>query len=113
MKKKIEGTGFFDTVHKKIKFKSQYGERLVKTKKKYRKNDKIIFFLKKIKIDIVWDKKDKNYTFVAPPASWLLGGSEPSPDLINDLKKDPAQVSLTLSGVEWINIGEFFYYGLF
>ncbi len=28
--KKIEGTGFFDTVHKKIKFKSKYGERLVK-----------------------------------------------------------------------------------
>jgi len=43
--------------------------------------------------------------------NWLLGGNEPSPDLIADLKKEQTQVLLTLSGVEWINISDFVYYG--
>lgn len=30
---KLEGTGFFDTVHKKIKLRSKLGERMVSKKK--------------------------------------------------------------------------------
>ena len=43
------GDGFFDTLTKKIMFKSIFGERL---------------------IDINWDKKDRSFSFIAPPITW-------------------------------------------
>lgn len=50
---KIIGDGFFDTTNKRVIFKTLFGERL---------------------IEIMWDKQDRFYSFVAPPLSWLLGG---------------------------------------
>ena len=41
----------------------------------------------------------------------LLGGKDPTPELLNDVKKDPAEVLFTLNGVEWIPIGSFTYFG--
>lgn len=46
---KLMGDGFFDTLSKRIMFKSKYGERL---------------------IDINWDKKERSFTFIAPPLNW-------------------------------------------
>lgn len=46
---RIEGEGFFDTVNKKVIFKTNFGERL---------------------IEIQWDKKDRCYSLVAPPLTW-------------------------------------------
>ena len=47
---KIEGSGFFDTIHKKIKIFSEFGERL---------------------IDVSWDKAEKLFSFISPPITWL------------------------------------------
>lgn len=84
----IMGDGFFDTTNKRVIFKTQYGERL---------------------IEIMWDKQDRFYTFVAPPLSWLLGGQQPTPELLNSVKETGVQALLTLSGIEWIPIGTFYY----
>ena len=39
-----------------------------------------------------------------------MGGNEPTPELINQLREEEVGVALTLSGLEWINIGNFTYY---
>lgn len=48
----INGEGFFDTINKKIVVETDFGKRLV---------------------DITWDKKARNYSFIAPPITWLVG----------------------------------------
>ena len=62
---KIIGEGFFDTSNKKVIFKTKFGDRL---------------------IEIAWDKKDRCYTLVAPPITWLLGGQKPTEELIDEVK---------------------------
>lgn len=76
-----------------------------------KKTDDHIKYFKK-QIDIVWDKKEKIYSFVVPPVNWLLGGNEPSKEIIDEMKNDKVQVLLTLSGVEWIFVSNFNYYSL-
>lgn len=88
---KIVGEGFFDTTNKKVIFRTQYGERL---------------------IEITWDKKDRCYTLSAPPITWLCGGQNPSPELIESIKESGVDTLLTLSGVEWITVGKFYYIGI-
>ncbi|CAK72743.1 unnamed protein product (macronuclear) [Paramecium tetraurelia] len=85
---KIIGDGFFDTTNKRVIFKTLFGERL---------------------IEIMWDKQDRFYSFVAPPLSWLLGGQQPTPELLNAVKANGVTALLTLSGIEWIPIGTFYY----
>lgn len=88
---RLEGEGFFDTTNKKVIFRTQFGERL---------------------IEINWDKKDRCYTLSAPPITWLLGGQQPTPDLIEEVKKHGIDTLLTLNGIEWINVGKFYYIGI-
>ena len=58
---------------------------------------------------MLWDKKDKFYTFIAPPIIWLLAGKEPTEENINEVKSNEITVFMTLSGVEWIPIKIFNY----
>ncbi|KAL4436169.1 hypothetical protein ABPG74_018153 [Tetrahymena malaccensis] len=85
---KLMGEGFFDTLSKRIMFKSKYGERL---------------------IDINWDKKERSFTFIAPPINWLLGGQDPTPELIKEVQSNKIDVALTLNGVQWIHVADFQY----
>lgn len=57
----------------------------------------------------MWDKQDRFYSFVAPPLSWLLGGQQPTPELLDSVKASGVQALLTLSGIEWIPMGTFYY----
>jgi hypothetical protein len=59
---KIKGEGFFDTLTKKLRLNSCIGER---------------------PLDLNWEKLDKFFSFIAPPAVWLLGGNEPTPELLD------------------------------
>lgn len=43
----------------------------------------------------------------------LLGGQQPTPELMNEVKKSGVEALLTLSGVEWIRVGKFYYIGDF
>ncbi|EGR29393.1 rcc1 family hect domain protein, putative [Ichthyophthirius multifiliis] len=85
---KLMGEGFFDTLTKKIMFKSIYGERL---------------------IDINWDKKERTFSFIVPPITWLLGGQDPSPELIKQVQNGQIQVFLTLNSIQWIKVSNFLY----
>jgi len=85
----IEGQGFIDSDAKKLKFISKFGERLV---------------------DLVWVKATKQYTFIVPPITWLFGGDIPTPEQINELRQEPPMLQLTLNGIEWIDVGNFYYY---
>jgi len=85
----IEGKGFMDSDHKKLRFRSKFGERLV---------------------DLAWIKEKKQYSFFVPPISWLFSGNIPSQEQIDELKNDPPIIEVTLNQIEWIPIGVFNYF---
>ena len=45
----VQGEGFFDTLNKKIMLETETGQRVR---------------------DVTWDKKDKTFSFIIPPAAW-------------------------------------------
>jgi len=85
----VEGKGFMDSDHKKLKFRSKFGERLV---------------------DLAWIKEKKQYSFFVPPISWLFSGNIPTQEQIDELKSDPPVIEITLNQIEWIPIGVFNYF---
>lgn len=88
LKIKIIGNGFFDTISKQIMFRSVLGERI---------------------IDLEWDKQSKSYHFIQPPLSWLLAGNEPTEEVFQQVLASNIELLFSLNGVEWLNIGCFYY----
>lgn len=39
--------------------------------------------------------------------NWLLAGNEPTPELVESVKNGIIEVRLTLSGTEWVTVGQF------
>jgi hypothetical protein len=85
----IMGIGFIDSVAKKIKLQNSFGERL---------------------IDVKWDKEKRFFYFYTPPISWLCGNIELEPELELKLREEKIMIWLTVSGLEWFKVGEYFYY---
>lgn len=84
----IMGIGFIDSVAKKIKLQNSFGERL---------------------IDVKWDKEKRHFFFYTPPISWLCGNNE-DPEIEEKLRNEKVTIWLTVSGLEWFKVGEYFYY---
>ena len=64
-----------------------------------------------MQVDLRWDKKDRSLSFLVPPLNWLFGGDDPTHERITEMKTEGIEMFITLSGIEWIYIGEFFYEG--
>ncbi|KRW99588.1 Regulator of chromosome condensation 1/beta-lactamase-inhibitor protein II [Pseudocohnilembus persalinus] len=84
----VQGEGLFDNVNKKMIFETEFGTRL---------------------IDLVWEKQTKSFTFIAPPISWLVGGQEPTEEMIQQIAQKGVDVKISLNQVEWIDVGKFYY----
>eukprot|EP00825_Cyclidium_porcatum_P046805 TRINITY_DN745_c0_g1_i2.p1 TRINITY_DN745_c0_g1~~TRINITY_DN745_c0_g1_i2.p1 ORF type:complete len:1060 (+),score=235.51 TRINITY_DN745_c0_g1_i2:76-3255(+) len=87
-KVKISIEGFIETQQKKIVFTTEFGERIIEPQ---------------------WSKKDKQLSFTAPPVNWLLGGKDPTPELVEKIFKSGADVKMTVNGKEWIDVGKYLY----
>ncbi len=60
-------------------------------------------------IDLEWDKQSKSYHFIQPPLSWLLAGNEPTEEVFQQVLASNIELLFSLNGVEWLNIGCFYY----
>lgn len=89
-KVEVKGRGFIDSAQKKIKLTNSKAERF---------------------IDVKWDKDAEFYYFFTPPITWLTGRDDDLTDAeTEELMTEVVQASLTISGKDWIHIGEFKYY---
>ena len=67
------------------------------------------------KIELKWSYQQNQFSFMMPPAKWLLGDVIESESALEVQKivQNPIQIQITLDSVEWTTIGFFNYYGTF
>jgi len=85
---KISGKGFYDSSGKKIRMKTEYGER---------------------EIPVHWDRKSKHFLCVVPPVNWLFGGEEVEKWVVNKVLAGSIQMELSLNGIEYYDLPSFKY----
>jgi alpha-tubulin suppressor-like RCC1 family protein len=87
---KITGYGFIDSNQKKIKLTNSKTERL---------------------IDAKWEKDEEYFYFYTPPISWLSGTEEEvTKEMIKEISNEKINIFLTISGKDWISIGQYSFY---
>ena len=84
----VVGKGLYDSSAKKLRIQSAHGER---------------------EISVQWDRKDKRYICVVPPVNWILSTEDPDPQLVREITNSPLRVDLTLNGLEYIKLPNFYY----
>lgn len=86
----IFGSGFIDSQQKKLRLSNSRSQRI---------------------IDVKWEKDQEYYYFYTPPISWLSSRED---DLTNaemaEIAAEPVKVEITISGKDWIEIGQYSYY---
>jgi len=89
---KIKGTGFFDSVTKKARISSTFGDRYT---------------------DLQWERSEKNLLLVSPPLSWITSNQ----DVLKNTKPQEIfenftfDVKITLNNIDWIDAGTYKYFG--
>jgi hypothetical protein len=86
----IFGSGFIDSQQKKLRLSNSRSHRL---------------------IDVKWEKDQEYYFFYTPPISWLSGREDDLSEAeMAEIAAEPVKVEITISGKDWIDIGQYSYY---
>ena len=89
---KIKGNGFFDSVTKKAKISSVFGERFT---------------------DLQWERNEKILLLVTPPLSWITSNEEmfKNTKFQEIYENFTFDVKITLNNIDWIDTGNYKYFG--
>lgn len=90
---KIKGIGFFDSVAKKAKISSVFGDRYT---------------------DLQWERNDKILLLVSPPLAWITSNEEMFKHTkIQEIYENFVfNVKISLNNIDWIDAGSYKYFGI-
>lgn len=86
---KISGQGLYDSSAKGLRFTCEGGLRMIQAD---------------------WDDELSAISCKVPPLTWLFGGEEVSPEVLETTRAGPIKIELTLNGQEWMDALTFKYH---